>query len=91
MNNLDTVETDIPYSGKLLREKTFKILWLIAKFFFAKFGGVASFGSTSEQSVKVLSVKIFYQLLKDFFLQTRAHIYQPHSQYKHMVVQTMKS
>ena len=37
----------LPYSGKLLREKTFTNfadLWLSAKVFYAKFGGVASFG-----------------------------------------------
>ena len=35
----------LPYSGKLSREKTFAnftVLWLFAKVFFAKFGGVAS-------------------------------------------------
>ena len=34
----------LPYSGKLLREKTFvnfTVLWLFAKVFSAKFGGVA--------------------------------------------------
>ena len=38
----------LPYSGKLLREKTFAnsvVLWLYAKVFSVKFGGVAaSFG-----------------------------------------------
>ena len=36
----------IPYSGKLLMEKTFAnfvVLWLFTKVFSAKFGGVASF------------------------------------------------
>ena len=36
----------ISYSGKLLREKTFAnfaVLWLVAKVFSAKFGGVVSF------------------------------------------------
>ena len=36
----------IPYSGKLLREKTFAnfaVLWLFTKVFSAKFGGIVSF------------------------------------------------
>ena len=48
---------------KLSREKTFakfEVLWLFAKVFFAKFGGVVSFGGTSEQFVKVFSVKILF-------------------------------
>ena len=42
----------IPYSEKVSREKTlanFKVLWLFVKVFSTKFGGVVSFGSTSEQ------------------------------------------
>ena len=38
----------ILYSGKLLREKpfaNFTVLWLLVKVFFAKFGGVMSFGA----------------------------------------------
>ena len=58
------------YSGKLSREKTFlnfAVLWLFAKVFSVKFGGVASFGGTSGQSVKVLSTKIFFhQFVKVF-------------------------
>ena len=47
----------LPYSGKLSREKTF-----------TKFGGVASFGITSKQSGKVFSVTIlfFHQFSKVF-------------------------
>ena len=45
----------ILYSRKLLREKTFanfEVLWLFAEVFtFSKFGGVASFGSTSPLGV----------------------------------------
>ena len=48
-------------AGKLLREKTFanfKVLWLFAKVFSVRFGGVVSFGGTiggaSEQSAKIL-------------------------------------
>ena len=43
----------IPYSRKLLREKTFAnfvVLWLFAKIFSAKFGGVASFGATQASN-----------------------------------------
>ena len=42
--------------GKLLREKTFadfKVLWLFAKVFSTKFGGMASFGGTSEHFPKL--------------------------------------
>ena len=37
----------LPYNGKLSREKTFvnfTVLWLFAKVFSTKFGGLASFG-----------------------------------------------
>ena len=34
-----------------LYQKTFEVLWLFTKVFSVKFGGMASFGSTSEQSV----------------------------------------
>ena len=51
----------IPYCRKLSRGKTFianfEVLWLFAKVFCAKFGGVASFGSTSEQSAEVFCAK----------------------------------
>ena len=43
------------YSWELSREKTFvdfKVLWLFAKVFSVKFGGVASFSGISEQSAK---------------------------------------
>ena len=66
----------IPYSRKLSREKTFAdfaVLWLFAKVFSVKFGGVASFGAAKasnpqkfspqklyfHQSVKVFSLKSF--------------------------------
>ena len=64
----------IPYSGKLLREKTlanFKVLWLFMKDFSIKFGGVVSFGSTSEQSTSLLCEnRIFHQFAKVFFLES---------------------
>ena len=56
-SELTTSESQlIPYSVKLSREKTstnFKVLWL-----FAKFEGMAYFGSTSKQSAKVFFAKI---------------------------------
>ena len=48
--------------GQRLKRENFEVLWLFAKVFFAKFGGVAScggtIGGTSEQSAKVFSAKI---------------------------------
>lgn len=54
---------DVTYSRKPSREKPFakfEALWLFLKVFFATFGGMASFGGTSKQSVKVFSVKIIF-------------------------------
>ena len=65
-----TVHMHIPYSRKLSGEKTFanfKVLWLFAKVFSAKFGGM-TFGGTSGQSVKVFSVKILLFFCKNFLL-----------------------
>ena len=58
----------LAYSGKLLREKTFANfgVLLFAIDFSIKFGGVASFGGTSNQSTKVFSGKIFHQFTKGF-------------------------
>ena len=56
------------YSLKLLREKglpNFEVLCLFVKVFSMKFGGVVSFDSTSEQSVKVFFT-IFQQFVKVF-------------------------
>ena len=46
---------NIPYSGKLLREKNFCGLWLFAKVFSAKFGGVASFGTAKASNLRKFS------------------------------------
>ena len=47
----------------------FKVLWLFANVFFMKFWGVASFGSTSEQSAEVFPMKIFFPpICKSFLL-----------------------
>ena len=59
------------YSWELSREKTFvdfEVLWLVAKVFSVKFGGLASFSGISEQSTKVFSAKI-HQFAKVFFCQ----------------------
>ena len=37
----------------------FEVLWPFVNFLSAKFGDMAYFGGTSEQSVKVFSTKIF--------------------------------
>ena len=46
----------------------FKVLWLFANVFFMKFWGVASFGSTSEQSAEVFPMKIFFPPICESFL-----------------------
>ena len=46
LSSIFVTSKSIPYSGKLSREKTFAnftVLWLFAKVFSAKFGGMASF------------------------------------------------
>ena len=51
-----SVCNQILHSGKISRENTFanfKVLWLFTKVFSTKFGGVASFSSTSKYFVKV--------------------------------------
>ena len=48
----------IPYSGKLSREKTFAnfvVLWLFAKVFSVKFGGVVSFGTAQASNPQKFS------------------------------------
>ena len=49
---------DIPYSRKLSRKKTFTnfaVLWLFAKVFYAKFGGVSSFGAAQSSNPRKFS------------------------------------
>ena len=65
----------VPYSGKLLREKTFREFWgfvAIRESFLHKIVGVAFFGSdTSEQSTKVpLRKSDFHQNAKVFSLES---------------------
>ena len=60
----------IPYSRKLSREKTFvnfKVLLLFTKVFSTKFEGVASFGSTSDQSTKFFPIRECFLLWNTVF------------------------
>ena len=50
----------LPYSGKLLREKTcanFAVLWLFAKVFSTKFGGVVFFGMAKASNPRMFSLR----------------------------------
>ena len=73
--------SDVPYSGKLSRKKTFMIftvLWLFAKVFSAKFGGVASFGTAKVNNPQKFSWqnRIFHQFTKVFSLKSfPLHVY----------------
>ena len=52
----------IPYSGKLLREKSFAnfaVLWLYAEVFSVQFGGVASFGTAKVSNLQKFSLQKF--------------------------------
>ena len=69
-----SLQKQLLYSGKLLREKTFansEVLQLSGKVFSMKFGDTVSFGGTSEQSTEVFFGKIFFhQFTKVFFLES---------------------
>ena len=57
----------IPYSGKLLSEKTFAnfaVLWLFRKVFSKKFGSVVSFGTA-----KVSNLEYFSPICESFLPQ----------------------
>ena len=61
--NFDHLECVVPYSGKLSREKTFMdfaFLWLFAKVFSVKFGGVASFGTAQASDQRRFSLRKLY-------------------------------
>ena len=65
----------IPYSGKLLREKTFTnfaVLWLFAKVFPVKFGGLVSLGAAQMGIPQKFLCKncIFHQFVKVFSLES---------------------
>ena len=60
----------LPCSGKLSREITFTnfaVLWLFAKVFYAKFGGVASL---AQHRRAIRENHIFHQFAKVFFLES---------------------
>ena len=53
----------VPYSGKLLREKTFAnftVLWLFVKVFSVKFGGMASVGTAKGSNLPKFSPRKSY-------------------------------
>ena len=57
-NTWGFTEHNIPYSRKLSREKTFAnftVLWLFAKVFSTKFGGVVSFGAAQANNPRKFS------------------------------------
>ena len=53
----------------------FKVLWLFAKVFSAKFGGMAFFSGASEQPTKVLLMKIFFPPTHERFFPTKVSRY----------------
>ena len=58
------------YSRKLLREKTFanfEVLWLFAKVFFAKFGGVASIVAQVNNSQRFSPWKLYFPPIFESF------------------------
>ena len=63
---------DVPYSGKLSREKTFAdfaVLWLFANVFSAKFGGVVSFGAAKVSNPRKFSPqKSYFSPIRESFL-----------------------
>ena len=65
----------ISYSGKLSREKTFAnfaVLWLFTKVFYAKFGGVVSFGAAQQAFRESFLHEncLFHQFAKVFSLES---------------------
>ena len=57
-------EEELPYSRKLSRKKpfaNFAVLWLFAKVFSAKFGGVASFGAAKASNPRKFSSSKFFR------------------------------
>ena len=65
-----------PYSGKLSREKSFvnfAVLWLFAKDFSAKFGGVASFGTPQMSNLwKFSPENRIFHFVSSFFTSARS-------------------
>ena len=67
--------TTVPYSIKLLREKTlanFAILWLFVKVFSVKFGGVVFFGAAKVSNPRKFSLrKIVFSPIRESFLSQK--------------------
>ena len=65
-------DTVIPYGRKLSKEKTstnFTVLWLFAKVFSPKFGGMASFGTAkASNQQKFSSRKLYFSSIRESFL-----------------------
>ena len=63
---------DVPYGGKLSREKTFAnlaVLWLFANVFSAKFGGMVSFGAAKVSNLqKFFLRKSYFSPIRESFL-----------------------
>ena len=60
---------NVPYCGKLSREKTlanFTVLWLFAKVFSMKFGGLPSFDSAKASNLRKFSPQKLYFSLESF-------------------------
>ena len=60
IKNTVLVNYKVPYSRKLSREKTilnFAVLWLFAKVFSGKFGGIASFGVAKASNLQKFSLQ----------------------------------
>ena len=73
----------IPYSGKLLREKTFAnfvVLWIFAKVSSAKFRGVVSFGAAKASNPrKFFSMKIVFFTNSQKFSPLKVFYYTVHT------------
>ena len=70
-NRIAANTLNILYSGKLSRKKIFEnftILWLFAKVFSAKFGGVVSFGAAQRAIRESFSAKIISSPIRKSFL-----------------------
>ena len=70
----------IPYSGKLSREKTFMnfmVLWLFAKVFSTKFGGMASFGAAKVSNPQKFSLrKSYFSPIHESFFASKVSRYK---------------
>ena len=78
-NMQSTSDRLIPYSGKLLREKTFAnfaVLWLSAKVFSAKLGDVVFFGTAKASNLRRFSTqKSYFAPICGSFLPRKFPVY----------------